>query len=195
MSPEAWFKVGFAAAFVFAVAVAAAAVKRAARVHGSGVNQLDHEVQWLPIARALLGIVFYAALGAWFVDARWFARTRLPLPASARWTALAALVPLLTFYAWSFRSLGSNYRGGVGLHERHELVTTGAYRWMRHPIYAAFIGIMADVLVLSASWLLGGAGLLLVGTIAAGRIRIEEQQLYERFGLAWMDYRGRTQRT
>ncbi len=194
MAAETWFKLAFVAAFVYALGVAVRTVKHATRVHGGGANQLGNEIRWIVLGRALLGLIFYVAVAGWFVNARWFERTRLPLPAEARWAALVVLVPILAFFTWSFRSLGSNYRGGVGLHERHQLVTTGAYRWVRHPIYAAFAGIMADVAVLSASWLLGGSGFLLVATIAAGRIPTEERQLQERFGSAWTDYRDRAQR-
>ena len=104
------------------------------------------------------------------------------------------LVPILAFFTWGFRSLGTNYRGGVGLHVGHELVTTGAYRWVRHPIYIGFIAIMLAVLLLSANWVLGLAGLLLVMSIAVARIPIEESELRERFPLAWDKYSERTGR-
>ena len=104
------------------------------------------------------------------------------------------LVPILAFFTWGFRSLGTNYRGGVGLHDGHELVTTGAYRWVRHPIYIGFIAIMLAVLLLSANWVLGLAGLLLVMSIAVARIPIEESELRERFPLAWDKYSERTGR-
>lgn len=194
MTSETWFKLAFIGAFVYALAVAAASVRRATRRHGGGVNQLQHEVRWLVAVRAALGLVFYVSLGGWFVDADWFESTRLPLAPALRWFGVWALAPLLAFYTWAFRSLGANYRGGVGLHAHHELVTGGAYRWMRHPIYAAFIAIMLDVAALSASWLLGGAGLLLVASIAAGRIPVEERELRERFGGDWARYCERTGR-
>ena len=113
------------------------------------------------------------------------------MPDAMRWTAVALLIPTLLFFSWSFRSLGSNYRGGVGLHDRHELITTGAYRWMRHPINAGFIAIMILVTLLSANWVLGATGLLLVISIAAVRIPIEERQLRDRFGRDWEVYSAR----
>ena len=102
------------------------------------------------------------------------------------------LVPVLAFFAWSFRALDKNYRGGVGLYESHTLVTTGPYRWIRHPIYAGFISIMVLVLLLSANWVLGLSGLLLVTSIAVARIPTEERELGERFGGAWTSYREHT---
>ncbi len=191
---EAWFKAAFVAAFVFAVAVAASTARRAARRHGGVLNQLSHEVRGLLFLRAALGLVFYSMLIAWMFWQRAFAWSYFPAPLPVRWTAVALLVPALAFFAWSFWSLGVNYRGGIGLYNAHELVTSGPYRWIRHPIYLAFIGIMLLVLLVSANWVLGVAGVLLVVSIAAGRIPAEERQLHERFGPAWESYRDGTGR-
>ena len=132
--------------------------------------------------------MFYAALFAWLFAsqrARW---AYVDVPSALRWSALVALVPVLVLFRSSFQQLGTNYRGGVGLYERHELVVRGPYAVVRHPIYAAFIAIMLLVLLLSANWVLGLSGLLLVSSIAVVRIPVEEHQLRERFGSAWTDY-------
>jgi protein-S-isoprenylcysteine O-methyltransferase Ste14 len=189
-----WFKLAFVVAFTSAVAVATTTARRATRRHGGTLNQLSHEVRGLLVVRAVLGLVFYATLIAWLFWPRALAWTYFPVPAAMRWLGVALLLPALAFFAWSFRSLGVNYRGGVGLYDAHELVTTGPYLWIRHPIYMAFIGIMLLVLPLSANWVLSLSGLLLVLSIAAARIPTEERQLHERFGPAWESYRERTGR-
>ena len=38
---------------------------------------------------------------------------------------------------WAMRYLGKNYVDGVGLHNKHELVTDGPYRYVRHPLYVS----------------------------------------------------------
>lgn len=192
MSDETALKLIFVAAFIYAATVAARTAKAAARKHGGSVNQLANELRWLVAVRAGLGIVFYAALIGWFVRDGRPAWMYLPIDISIREAAALMFAPVLAFYTWSFRSLGTNYRGGVGLHETHELVTTGAYRLVRHPIYVSFIAIMILLLIMSSSWVLGTAGLLLVSTIAAGRIPVEERELSERFGERWQSYVRRT---
>lgn len=194
MQSETWFKLAFVAAFVYAVAVAVSTARQATRRHGGSLNQLEHEVRGLIAVRAALGLVFYAMLGVWLVRSRSPAWAQIPVPGVLRWGAVAMLVPILAFFTWSFRSLGPNYRGGVGLHAGHELVTTGAYRWVRHPIYISFIAVMFAVLLLSANWVIGIAGILLVWSIAAARIPVEERELRQRFPAKWEQYRERTGR-
>jgi protein-S-isoprenylcysteine O-methyltransferase Ste14 len=187
-----WFKLIFLSAFAFATAIAAATARRSRRRHGGSLNHLSHEVRALLFVRGALGLVFYSALIAWMLFPGSMAWSYLPLPIEARWLGAALLAPALAFFAWSFHSLGENYRGGVGLYEAHQLVTTGPYRWMRHPIYLAFSCIMLLLLPLSGNWVLGLSGLALVMSIAVVRIPIEERQLDERFGPAWKRYRDNT---
>lgn len=172
--------------------MATATARLAARTHGGPVNQLSNEVKGLIVVRALLGIVFYTMLIWWMVRPQAPEWSRLPLDPVVRWVAVVLLLPVLAFFKWSFRSIGTNYRGGVGLYDAHELVTSGAYSRVRHPIYIAFIAVMALVLVISANWIIGVSGLLLVTSIAAARIPVEEKQLRERFGRAWEGYKERT---
>ena len=192
MSAELVFKIAFVAAFVVASTIAARTARAANREHGGSLNQLSNEARGLIWIRAGLGIVFYASLFAWLFAsqrARW---AYVDVPSALRWSALVALVPVLVLFRWSFQQLGTNYRGGVGLYDRHQLVVRGPYAVVRHPIYAAFIAIMLLVLLLSANWVLGASGLLLVSSIAVVRIPVEEQQLRERFGSTWTDYSRHT---
>lgn len=187
-----WFKVTFGIAFIFTATVAATTARSAARRHGDAVNQLSHEVRGLLVLRGVLGVVFYSALLAWLVWPQSLTWMYLPIPFTLRWIAAILLIPVLALFAASFRALGTNYRGGVGLYDDHSLVTSGPYHRIRHPIYVAFIVIMTLVLVLSANWVLGISGLLLVTSIAIARIPIEERQLQGRFGRSWETYRAQT---
>jgi protein-S-isoprenylcysteine O-methyltransferase Ste14 len=189
-----WFKVIFISTFIVAASVAASAARRANAQHGGSINQLSHEVRGLLFLRAALGIVFYFFLISWMFWPNAFRWSYVSLPIESRWAGAALLAPALTFFGWSYHTLGSNYRGGVGLYAGHELVTTGPYRWLRHPIYAAFIVIMLIVLLLSSNWVLSLSGLALVVSIAAVRIPVEERELHERFGSSWDRYRTRTGR-
>lgn len=187
-----WFKIVFAAAFAITAMIAGAGARASMRRHGGGINQLAHEVRGLVVFRAFVGVVFYAALIGWLFDVSWLRWAYFSADVRVRVAAAILLVPTIVFFAWSFAAIGTNYRGGVGLHAEHSLVTSGPYRYVRHPIYVAFITLMVLVMGISGDWLLGISGLVLVITIAMVRIPIEERELAARFGTEWLTYTCRT---
>ncbi|HVW08310.1 MAG TPA: isoprenylcysteine carboxylmethyltransferase family protein [Bryobacteraceae bacterium] len=85
-------------------------------------------------------------------------------------------------------ALGSQWRFDAGLNEDHELVQDGAYRFVRHPIYASMFGMLVSLTFLIGTlpgWPVAVA-LFIIGTEI--RIRVEDSLLRERFGerfLAW----------
>jgi protein-S-isoprenylcysteine O-methyltransferase Ste14 len=102
------------------------------------------------------------------------------LGAGSVWLALAAI-----------NVLGKHWSPAARIIEGHELVTEGPYRLVRHPIYAAMLGLMvATGLVISKPWALGVATVLyLVGTTS--RIRIEERLLVQHFGDQYEGYKSK----
>jgi protein-S-isoprenylcysteine O-methyltransferase Ste14 len=74
------------------------------------------------------------------------------------------------------------------------LVTVGAYRWIRHPLYASLLALAWCAYLKNPSGLasiamtLGVSGFLLATAIA------EEQENLKRFGAAYADYKKRTRR-
>jgi protein-S-isoprenylcysteine O-methyltransferase Ste14 len=191
---ETPFKLAFVLLFAAVALIASRGARRAARTHGGSLNQLCHEARGLIAIRSGLGVVFYAMLLLWLLRSEIPAWTRLPLPPGGRWAAVALIPAPVAFFAWSFASIGDQYRGGVGLHAEHRLVTTGAYRLMRHPIYLSFILLMLLAACISANWIIGVSGLALVSLIALIRIPIEERDLAARFPETWPPYRSKTGR-
>ena len=63
----------------------------------------------------------------------------------------------------------------------HQLVTTGPCRWLRHPIYSAFLLILSAPLLLSANWLVGGLWLGMTCLDVAARIHTQEALLLQRY--------------
>jgi protein-S-isoprenylcysteine O-methyltransferase Ste14 len=94
-----------------------------------------------------------------------------------------------TLVAWTaVRHLGRQWRFDAGLNADHELVQTGPYRIVRHPIYAAMLLMFCAVI----SWLgtLPGWPLGLVFFVVGTeiRVRIEDGLLKRQFGdrfIAW----------
>ena len=91
------------------------------------------------------------------------------------------------------RVLGSNWSRVVAVKENHELVMTGPYRLVRHPIYSGML-----LLVLGTAVVLGQvkgfAGLMFVLGSALFRVFAEDQLMASTFPDTFPGYRERTKR-
>jgi protein-S-isoprenylcysteine O-methyltransferase Ste14 len=135
------------------------------------------------------------ALAAWLLASRppglsWLAARFVA--ASVQIVLVGALLTAagLLFAVWARRHIGRNWSATVTLKEGHELVTSGPYAIVRHPIYTGLLlaftgtalavgewrGVVAAVLVLAALW---------------RKLRLEERWMRERFGAAYEQYSRR----
>ena len=94
--------------------------------------------------------------------------------------------------AWSaVKHLGKQFRVNAGLYEDHELVRTGAYAIVRHPIYSGLLGMLVATILVATPlvWALISLALFLAGTEI--RVRTEDALLASRFPVEFPDYRRR----
>ncbi|MGB2676239.1 MAG: isoprenylcysteine carboxylmethyltransferase family protein, partial [Candidatus Acidiferrum sp.] len=63
----------------------------------------------------------------------------LPLGAVWFWSGAAVTAGGLLFSVWGRRHLGKNWSQAVTVKEGHELITTGPYALVRHPIYSGLL--------------------------------------------------------
>ena len=89
------------------------------------------------------------------------------------------------------RTLGKEWSLTARLVEGHNLITSGPYSFVRHPIYTGMFGmLLATGLAISNSIaLMLGAAIFAIGT--AIRVRSEEQLLREAFGAQFENYAQR----
>jgi len=136
-------------------------------------------------AATMLGLVAY------MIDPGWMAWSSVSVPAWLRWAGvgLGAIAGVLV--TWTLGSLGRNLTDTVVTRNVHRLVSSGPYRWVRHPFYdAVALCILANALV-AANWFLLLAGGTLVALLVV-RTRTEEEKLLERFGDSYRTYVERT---
>lgn len=113
-------------------------------------------------------------------------------PPEAWRQALAVLFSALAItLSWSsVRTLGRQWRVDAGLNADHQLVRSGPYSLVRHPIYSSML-----CQLLSTGFLLTPLPLLALATvifIGGTEIRVhpEEKLLASRFGEEFLTYRG-----
>ena len=104
-------------------------------------------------------------------------------------TVLTVLGLLIAIWARIY--LGRNWSGYVTYKKDHELVTTGPYRFIRHPIYTGMILMSAGAVLYYGIPLL-----LIICTILAGvfiwRTKKEEEIMTKLFGKKYLDYMKKT---
>lgn len=116
----------------------------------------------------------------------------LDSPALQSASALTALAGL-GIALWARLALGRNWSARVVVKDEHELVTTGPYAAIRHPIYTALILLfLATVLAVRAPFSILGLALIMLSFWI--KLGAEEEMMSEAFPDAYPAYMARTKR-
>lgn len=158
-------------------------------------EKLDRGQEGLVLLISIRLIAGVGVLGllAFMIDPTWIVWASVPLPVWLRWAGVAIGALGATLLTWTFHNIGKNITDTVVTRKEHSLVTTGPYRWVRHPFYVAFaLAMLANSLV-TANWYVfaTGAVVLLLLVIRTSK---EEEKLIERFGDDYRQYMATTGR-
>jgi protein-S-isoprenylcysteine O-methyltransferase Ste14 len=135
----------------------------------------------------MLGVLAATASVLWVIAPGWLAWAALPLPTALRWSGIVVGVITILLFFWVHRTLGKNWAMPGEIKERHTLITTGPYRWVRHPMYTTLFVWALAYFLMSANALIGLAWLGL-GLVAAAMAGDEEAALLETFGETYQTY-------
>jgi protein-S-isoprenylcysteine O-methyltransferase Ste14 len=106
-------------------------------------------------------------------------------PGGLIWPVVAGLtliVACVAIRAWAIITLGRFFQYSIRIQSGHTVVTTGPYRFVRHPSYTGLIlGVAGYALACGDVWSLVAAAAL-AGTGLTVRIRVEERQLHDALG-------------
>lgn len=111
-------------------------------------------------------------------------------PAAWRMVGAVVFLSLASVLSWTgTRALGRHLRFDAALTAGHQLVRTGPYRIVRHPIYTSMF-----CLLLGTGFVIASVPLLLAATVifiggTEIRVRIEDGLLASRFGAEFREYR------
>jgi protein-S-isoprenylcysteine O-methyltransferase Ste14 len=146
---------------------------------------------WTRLADALLDFLAYLAwqiLPIIFVASDWIDVWNYRLPAPAVLVGGVLLAASL-FVLWrAYRDLGANWSPKLDVRQEQQLVTTGIYARIRHPIYAGmFLWAIAQPLLIW-NWLAGPAFGLVFLPLYVTRMPREEQMMLEHFGDEYRQY-------
>jgi protein-S-isoprenylcysteine O-methyltransferase Ste14 len=93
---------------------------------------------------------------------------------------LALLVAGLAFAVWARVHLGRNWSGSVTVKEGHELIRSGPYAYVRHPIYTGLITAVLGTAIISGT-LRAALGLVIITVSLVRKLRTEEAFMRDTF--------------
>jgi protein-S-isoprenylcysteine O-methyltransferase len=160
--------------------VGAIAAKRSARTQspGSRLLQLTPEV-----------VAFFLLFGR-FRWPPWLRVRFVPETLPVAWVGLALTAAGIGFALWARMWIGRNWSGRVTVKEDHELIQSGPYAIVRHPIYSGFL-----LAILGTAICQGELRSLLALPLATlgwtFKLRLEEAFMTQQFGSVYVDYKRR----
>jgi protein-S-isoprenylcysteine O-methyltransferase Ste14 len=105
--------------------------------------------------------------------------------------AILITIAGMLFAVWARVYLGRNWSSAPMIREQHELIRSGPYRWVRHPIYTGILLAMVGTALANGKV----RGVLAVGLVWLGWIiksRMEEEFMVRNFGGEYEEYRRTT---
>jgi protein-S-isoprenylcysteine O-methyltransferase Ste14 len=143
------------------------------------------------ILRVFIFLIAIVLLSTTRIPLRWLYQQLWPTGLLPFWLGAAVTIAGLLFAIWAREHLGSNWSRSVTIKQGHELITTGPYAVVRHPIYTGILtgflgmaiaisqarGLIVFVLIFVALWI---------------KLRMEEQWMRSQFGEAYATYARQT---
>jgi protein-S-isoprenylcysteine O-methyltransferase Ste14 len=155
-------------------------VKSSVRVEPVG-SRLLHIV---PLSLAFY-LLWTPTFRVWFLGERFLPMANWPF-----WTGAVLTCAGLFFAIWARNRLGRNWSGLVTVKQGHELITTGPYAIVRHPIYTGLLLAVVGSATALGEWR-GVLALVLAVVSCWGKLRFEERWMREQFGEAYQSYSRR----
>lgn len=109
-----------------------------------------------------------------------------------RLLGVALSLYFLVMFFWTMRTLGDHYAPGFVVFEDHELITSGPYALVRHPIGSSALALWLAAGLGTMNWLLLLLWPFFYIASSVLMVRTEEALLYEKFGAEYEEYAQRT---
>lgn len=116
------------------------------------------------------------------------------LPVSLQIIGLLSIVPMLWLFYRSHKDLGQNWSATLEIREGHNIVDSGVYKYIRHPMYSAILLLVIIQALLLNNYIAGLSGLISFGLLYFFRVKKEEKMMLLEFGTDYKKYMKRTKR-
>ena len=157
----------------------------------------------VPVVRSRKGpreiVLLTIAWVAFFLPLIWiatplFAFADYPLHPVPLLSGALCLVLGLWLFHRAHADLGTNWSITLEVREKHQLVTYGVYRWVRHPMYLALLIYSAGQALVLPNWFVSPSYGVAMVLLFALRLGPEERMMLEEFGKDYETYTATTKR-
>ena len=139
------------------------------------------------ILRAFIFLIAIVLLSTTRIPLPWLYLELWPTGFWPFWLGAAVTIAGLLFAVWAREHLGRNWSRSVTIKQGHELITTGPYAVVRHPIYTGVLtGLLGTAIALSQ--VRGFIVFVLFFLAFWIKLRMEEQWMRSQFGEAYATY-------
>jgi protein-S-isoprenylcysteine O-methyltransferase Ste14 len=139
------------------------------------------------------GLILWLTPLVYLLNPNWMAWSKVGLPDWVRWLGVGIGVICVVMIYWLFSSIGSGITPTSATRKQHTLVTSGPYRWVRHPLYTVGSSLFIAFGMMADSWFIAALGVLAFIAMAS-RTPKEEANLIEKFGDEYREYMKHTGR-
>lgn len=141
----------------------------------------------------LFGAAGWVSIAVYLINPKWMSWSEMYLADWVRWIGVVMGLVSVPLLYWLFKSIGKNISQTVGTRKEHQLVTTGPYRWIRHPLYSVGTMMVLSIALMASNWFILAA---MIGAWIMLMVRLpkEEENLIRKFGEEYTAYMERTGR-
>lgn len=136
----------------------------------------------------------YAVAVLIWVLTDWLSFAQMPFPDWLRYVGFLIGASSTYYFYLVHRQLGDNWSPVLEIRNKHQLVITGLYRFVRHPMYSSMLVGTVGISLLVANWVVVFITFLAFIVLCIVRIPDEEQLMTDTFGKQYQDYMRKTKR-
>jgi protein-S-isoprenylcysteine O-methyltransferase Ste14 len=135
---------------------------------------------------ASCALLFSDETGVGFLGRRFIARSL-----AATTVGIVIMLAGVLFAIWARRHLGENWSARPEIRVGHELVRSGPYKYVRHPIYSGILLGMSGTAIYVGKWR-AMVAVILVWLLFRAKAGREEARLAKEFGLVYEEQKRKT---
>lgn len=190
MHQELPFRIIFVGIYVIGFILrwySAANLKKAGEKLLPDKQNMRHSSRFRIVFQGTMSLVWIGIVVSYAWYPAWMAALKFPLPLWLRYSGVLLGFVSFPLLLATFHALGRYWTPLPQIREKHELVTSGPYRFIRHPMYSTMIMLFIAFPLISANILVALSSLAAIAATIGWAMK-EEKMLTGYFGNEYREY-------